>query len=456
MSRTPRDLSKKEPGDIEDVNNNNRGKGGLGTEIHPLLKGIVAPSAHRNPVKRTHPRDQFDPLLLNPYLDQTSGPSRKRKPLEFSPHGKYIAQGEKLRENLLQARRTQSMLESKRANGLLPDQTLGEDRFKFEAPPSIEWWDSPYLKKSYYSDDPHDLVLDAETNPISIYVQHPLISKPIWDKLHQQGDQTLILTPQERKRIRRNERQLKLKQQQDRIKLGLEPPPPPKVKLANLMSVLTNEAIKDPTGVEMKVREQVQHRLETHLQANEARKLAKLDRATKMQRKHEQDLARGLYSTVYRIDRVSPQHQFKIDINAKQLDLCGLCILNPKFCLVVVVGGEKAIKFFRKLMMQRIKWDEYLPRESNSTDGKEVLVDTPAGNTKTEDGNPPDGPKLGNASPGLSTEWADNKCLIVWDGIAPDAPFKKWSVIGTNDDEDVSGLVLRFGLENYWRQALVD
>ena len=52
----------------------------------------------------------------------------------------------------------------------------------------------------------------------------------------------------------KNERQLKQQEKQDRIKLGLDPPPPPKVKLSNLMNVLTNESIKDPTAVENRVK----------------------------------------------------------------------------------------------------------------------------------------------------------------------------------------------------------
>jgi U4/U6 small nuclear ribonucleoprotein PRP3 len=43
--------------------------------------------------------------------------------------------------------------------------------------------------------------------------------------------------------------------------------------------------------------------------------------------------------------------------------MCGVCIIidknsDPDLASVVVVeGGPKAIKFFKKLMLRRIKWD---------------------------------------------------------------------------------------------------
>lgn len=44
-----------------------------------------------------------------------------------------------------------------------------------------------------------------------------------------------------------------LKDKQDRVLLGIEPPPPPKVKISNLMRVLMNEAVQDPTQIEKQV-----------------------------------------------------------------------------------------------------------------------------------------------------------------------------------------------------------
>lgn len=53
-----------------------------------------------------------------------------------------------------------------------------------------------------------------------------------------------------------------------------------------------------------------------------------------------------------------------MDRNAQQLSLHGLCLISDKFSglnlptVVVVEGGPKAIKFYKKLLLKRIKWDK--------------------------------------------------------------------------------------------------
>jgi len=63
------------------------------------------------------------------------------------------------------------------------------------------------------------------------------------------------------------------REKQERILLGLEKAPEPKVKISNLMRVLTKEAVQDPTQIEQEVRKQMAERLMNHQARNEARKL---------------------------------------------------------------------------------------------------------------------------------------------------------------------------------------
>ncbi|KAG7664642.1 PRP3, partial [[Candida] subhashii] len=338
-------MERKQPSQKEQQSSSSNpveGKGGLNVELHPLLRNIgstpIIPKNH-NPLKQNI-RKWFDPTAINPYLNQSDiglGNQHKPKPLTFNPKGKYIAEGEQLREQLKQEALERKRHEEIKLKGLLPDENLGEQYYKPEFPPSVEWWDRPYLRDTNYDHigDPSRLILDNEIQPITSYVQHPVLIPPIWEK---GGDQILpmYLTKQEQKRMRRNERQIKHKEKQDRIKLGLDPPPPPKVKLSNLMNVLTNEAIKDPTAVEKRVKQEVQQRLETHLAENESRKLTREQRHEKILNKHEKDLSKGLFTTVYKINNLSnPKHMFKIDMNAKQHNLVGICLKNPKFNLVI-------------------------------------------------------------------------------------------------------------------------
>ena len=400
---------------------------GLGVELHPLLRKVVQPTVSQgshNPLKQKV-RKWFDPAAINPYLNQqdTTG-GRKSKPLTFNTHGKYIAEGERLREKLRQQKMEQELFEQNRAQGLTADEDLGEQAYKPEYPPAVEWWDKPYLSvKSYDQVSESTLVLDNEAAPVSIYIQHPVLLPPLWDT--EAEDTKVYLTKKEMKRKRRNERQQKLKIKQDRIKLGLDPPPPPKVKLSNLMNVLTNEAIKDPTAVEKQVRQEVEDRLKRHLEANEARKLTPEQRHEKIHTKNIKQLLKGLYTAVFKVDKLqNPQHLYKIDINAKQLELVGICLTNAKFNLVIVEGSHKNIQFYKKLLLNRIKWSE------------NVMPKNAPADYEMEDN-------------------SDNRCQLVWEGEIAEFKFKKWSIMRTRNEDDVFSILNEFRIENYWRQAQV-
>ncbi|KQK85016.1 U4/U6 small nuclear ribonucleoprotein Prp3 [Amazona aestiva] len=54
----------------------------------------------------------------------------------------------------------------------------------------------------------------------------------------------------------------------------------------------------------------------------------------------------------------NPAKKFKIEANAGQLYLSGVVVLHKDVNVVVVEGGPKAQKKFKRLMLHRIKWDE--------------------------------------------------------------------------------------------------
>ncbi|CAK7894724.1 hypothetical protein CAAN1_10S04544 [[Candida] anglica] len=412
-------------------------QGGLSIELHPLLRNMAPTKASANPVKQRNVRSMFDPSAINPYLDQAAGGtiiSRPSRPLQFNPRGKYIAQGDQMRRTLAQEQRERDHFLQQKDAGLTANEALAEHLYKIVPPPTVEWWDKPYLRdplKGYVADleDTSSLVLDNEDAPVSLYIQHPVFLAAPWERHEeasiQQKGSTLMLTPKERKRLRRNNRLSALQDKQDRIKLGLDPPPPPKVKLSNLMNVLTNEAIQDPTAVEMRVRQEVEERFETHMRANDARKLTREQRHAKDHAQRDKDLQRGYHTVVFKIDSLANgQHFYKLDLNAKQLELVGICLCNPKFNLVVATGGEKAIKFYKKLLTQRIKWTEYVkPKEDQGVEG--------------------------DANVDLST----NRCTLIWEGQSKELGFKKWSIMRSRDDDEALQVLHRFNVENHWRQA---
>ncbi|KAI5951780.1 PRP3 [Candida jiufengensis] len=423
------------------ANVNKTGKG-LDVELHPLLKNFNTPStfkSNKNPIKQNS-KKWFDPTAFNPYINQTNSiPSHKPKKLNFNNKGKYIEKGNKFRENLKIENEERKLHEELAEKGLIPDKSVGEDLYQPEYPPLIEWWDRPYLRDNNYLkiNDDSRIILENEEQPITIYIQHPVLIPPIWNNPEQNQLKPMFLTKKERKRIRKNDRQIKHKEKQDRIKLGLEPPPPPKVKLSNLMNVLTNESIRDPTAVENKVKQEIEERLQKHLADNEARKLTKDEKNAKIYEKQEKDLAKGIFSTVYKIDNLdNPSHAFKVDKNATQHNLYGICLKNPEFNLIIVEGGEKSIKQYKKLLMNRIKWEEVISNEGED----EAMIETSNSNKSNGDNDDDDND-------------TKNSCKIIWEGQLPDVNFQKWSIMYSRNDDEAMNVLKKFKLENYWRLA---
>ena len=94
----------------------------------------------------------------------------------------------------------------------------------------------------------------------------------------------------------------RMKEIQEKIKLKLIDPPPPKVKISNMMNVLTNEAVADPSKVEMGVKKQIQDRLQKHLEQNQKRKLTNEQKAEKFAKKLKRDAEHEIIIALFRIE----------------------------------------------------------------------------------------------------------------------------------------------------------
>lgn len=100
--------------------------------------------------------------------------------------------------------------------------------------------------------------------------------------------------------MRKQRRQQELQDHRDRVKMGLIPPDPPKVRLANLMKVLTNDAIQDPTRVEARVRREVAMRKHNHDKMNNERRLTDEQRREKIETKKVEEERKGLVGAIFR------------------------------------------------------------------------------------------------------------------------------------------------------------
>jgi len=196
---------------------------------------------------------------------------------------------------------------------------------------------------------------------------------------------------------------------------------------------LTSEAVKDPTAVERRVRKEVDARKNKHEQENEARKLTKEERHTKESEKRATDVLRtGLHCCLFRVANLSnPSHRFKIDQNARQLELTGIVIMNPRTNIVVVEGGLPAIKKYKRLMTVRIDWTDNSRNRAIAKGNQEILEDEP----EPED---------------LSS----NTCDLVWEGELRSRNFKIWVGEREASNDAAARKWLGKGAENFWRLAV--
>ncbi|KAL8807887.1 MAG: hypothetical protein Q9223_005467 [Gallowayella weberi] len=451
-----------------------RARGGLDVGLHPALMGDsghdskasktkAAPFATTMANRRTESpgiqsakagkdKKQLDisgpsveETRNNPYFDPSLGAktatlrSRGSKQLIFNQKGKYIQQAAALRRQAALEAMKKRIAESSRKAGI--DEDLDTEKsFLVEAPPEIEWWDEGLLTGPSYAslEDPRGTKIDTEDSIITHYIQHPVALNPPQDA-KMPAPKPMHLTSKEQAKIRRQRRMADLKEQQAKVRLGLEPPEPPKVKRNNLMRVLGEEAVKDPTAVEARVSREIAERANKHDRINEERKLTKEQKHEKLAKQQQQDAALGIFCTVYKIESLAnPQHRFKIDKNAKDHNLTGITIQHPKFNLVIVEGGAHSIQAYKKLLTQRIDWTE------NTHPNKSVREGNNEANAtwlQAED------------DKGQLKDLTGNRCQVIWEGEEKARAFKRWGNKVCATDVLAKDALGRGKMENMWTLA---
>ncbi|KAI4121403.1 MAG: hypothetical protein LQ338_006384 [Usnochroma carphineum] len=454
-----------------------RARGGLDVGLHPALMGDstqdsrssktkAAPFATTMANRRTEspsstqaskpgskqPKKQLDlsgpsveETRSNPYFDPSLGAktatlrARGSKQLIFNQKGKYIQQAAALRRQAALEAMKKRIAESSRKAGI--DEDLDAEKvFLVSPPPEIEWWDEGLVSGPSYAslDEPGGTKIDTPDSIITHYIQHPVALNPP-QELKMPPPRPMHLTPKEQAKIRRQRRMADLKEQQAKVRLGLEPPEPPKVKRSNLMRVLGEEAVKDPTAVEARVNREIADRAHKHETRNEERKLTKEQKHDKLAKQQEKDAAMGIYCTVYKIDSLAnPRHRFKVDKNAKDYNLTGLTILHPKLSLVVVEGGAHSIAAYRKLMMQRIDWTENTHPNAAVREGNK---EAEAAWLQAED------------EKGVLKDLGGNKCQVIWEGEEKQRGFRKWGSKVCGTDAEARDALTRGKMESMWALA---
>lgn len=428
-----------------------RARGGLSAALHPALLESNASIPSKNTkatAKQSQPsksgkavKKQLDlsgpsqdKIRANPYVDTsiaTGVRSRNPKQLKFLEKGKYIAQAAALRrQHQLEEMKKRIALQSRKV-GISEDPS--EKNFAVEAPPEIEWWDEGLVKdptKAYTS----DLKIDVEDSVITRLEVHPIsIAKPEAKVIIK----PMYLTPKEQAKMRRQRRMADLKEHQMKVRLGMEAPDPPKVKRGNMMRILGEEAVKDPTAVEARVNKEIAEREQKHKDANEDRKLSKDEKHEKLDAKKAADKAKGVILTVYKIDSLANgRHFFKVQKNLEQIGGLGYILSSPKFSLVLCEAGQRGTQIYKKLLLNRIDWTENSPsqiREGNKRPQAAWLqAEDEAGNLKD-----------------LST----NKAQLIFEGEEKGTMFRKTTVRSVETDKEAMDALERTKMASFWTLA---
>ncbi|KAJ4267417.1 U4/U5/U6 small nuclear ribonucleoprotein prp3 [Fusarium torreyae] len=438
-----------------------KAKGGLNVGLHPALEDLGSykppskskestptPSNARADRSRTQDISRPGSVKLengeNPYYDPNlatqpggGGKARQSRSLVFNQKGKYIAQANALRRQAALEAMKKRIAEQTRKAGIDDDLDV-ERNFVVDAPPAIEWWDEGLVDGGSYDvlDDPSKLKLKTPDSIITEYIQHPVALEPPQDR-HVPAAKPMFLTSREQAKLRRQRRMAELKEMQAKIRLGLVPAPPPKVKKGNLMRVLGDVAVKDPTAVEARVNREIAERHQKHVEGNEERKLTKEQKHDKLATNQQKDAEKGIHMLVFKIGSLANgQHRYKIGVNAEQLALTGTCIMHPKFNLVIVEGGEWSIKKYKKLMLNRIDWTENSP--SRDRDGKQ---------DSTRDW------LLAEKDNGELKDMSMNECKLVFEGEEKARAFRKWGSKVCETDSEARDALSRTKMDNFWQLA---
>ncbi|XP_016114747.1 U4/U6 small nuclear ribonucleoprotein Prp3-like [Sinocyclocheilus grahami] len=412
----PREVTKPTPLILDELG---RTVDASGKEVE-LTHRMPTLKANIRAVKREQFRQQLkekpsDDLESTSYFDPRVAiipAQRAKRGFRFHEQGRFEkiaqrirtkAQLEKLQMEISQAAKKTGIQASTKLALIAPKKELGEGEI-----PHIEWWDS-FILPSQIELFAHTNFDEVEMHGVTNLVEHPIQMAPPVD-IDKPVTLGVYLTKKEQKKLRRQTRREAQKELQEKVRLGLMPPPEPKVRISNLMRVLGTEAVQDPTKVEAHVRAQMAKRQKIRNLHNPAKKFK---------------VEANFICFAFRIRNLhNPAKKFKVEANANQLYLTGTVVLHKDVNIIVVEGGPKAQKKFKRLMLNRIKWDEL--------------------NSKRDE--PQDSGDEGSRK--------NNKCTLVWEGTAKERSYGEVKFKQCPTESMAREHFKKHGTEHYWDLAL--
>lgn len=473
----------------------------MNNQGQPLLPQIPLPSQSSSSVQSQSQKSYYDSVReeqtkieeenkKNPYWDPRlkmgNKAERSKRAFQFVEPGKYTKIAEKERKRA----KRQELVD----NGILGSESSSTSNVPhlsaagdsnavalgtrtiysmLENVPAVEWWDAPFLSEGAgavgYPDGlntaPEGKVAEVpgvDFTKIDSRIEIPPKKQPpkTAENDDDDGELTLYLTKEERKKMRKRRRQERLKEKQEAILIGLQKPPPPKVKLSNMMRVLTSEAVLDPTAVERKVREEAALRKQHRDRMNDDRKLSKEQRKEKMEQKLVTNAEeKGYFRVVFKLQPkclTDPARRFKVNVNAQSLLLRGCGIINSKFNLVIVEGSQIGIKLFKKLMLRRIKWNRNVVpvKSEHGAVKKEGNEGEDGGEDSDNDDNYDDDDDEDDGGRGKDGAGDPSYCRLLWEGTVEKPSFGKFTFEADNrTDQELRAFLQSKNADTFWDLA---
>eukprot|EP00392_Amoebophrya_sp_AT5.2_P004664 g4672.t1 len=386
---------------------------GIGTAARSS-EPAVSTAVNKKGMSVLHSAKHFDPKVR---ISGASGRDRRRMfGFSFVQDDKYIKQQEeKTKEDAKKA--AEKALEEKKKGAATategPSSTVSGNKSGAAAialaskaarpkdaaiPETVEWWDRLILRQGF--DMEKELGSQLEEKRITHYVEHPVPIKPA----------TLSMQKA--------------------------------VKFSNLMRVLGDEQIANPTAIEAKVKRETEQRRLEHEKRNEAAKLAPEERRKKKQQKWDGNTVGGpapktdgrsavndTHVLAFSLRDVSnKKHLYKVQINAEQFQLTGCLVICPAIGanLLLVEGGKRAITRYRKLITRRIKWTE------NQAD------------TKEDSGDEDDADVRGDEEENSKT------AVLMWQGTTGKRQFDSFKTSNVKTEAEGRQVLASKGAESYW------
>merc|ERR1712178_168020 len=128
------------------------------------------------------------------------------------------------------------------------------------------------------------------------------------------------------------------------------------------------------------------------------------------------------------------KNRYKVDINAAELHLTGCVVHTGHMSLVVVEGGTKALKKYKKLMLQRIDWK--MKYEKIAREGEELVEEEEEEDEAAE------------------LKRLQNSCELVWEGVILRPTFYNFRTEECYSASMARKFLTSHGVAHYWDMAM--